>query len=587
VLLLSSRTAHSKFVQWLHSSPHSWQLTTQWITARTMEGVQNRALRAYVKHSLSAALTVQLAVKQRCHHVAQETFYAAELWLYYCGSAQTACGVLGLLAIDRAESSLLYWLQSDVSFEPAGRDINKALAIKLHECAKCYASANKRQLLQDPGNAALWTYIGTVYDEVDAARIETLRECHDGREVHPYLSSWRKKAIEFESPRKNVHAESCAEELTALREEVGRTYRSAIAQVEVTIALFGFSTELAHKYHMSTGHGTGVAAKCLESSLSFTEDALQYNKKGEHELHALRMLCARYMRNAAEESSTCDFACVTQWEYSCESISGLEWKLAEAVRCLKEASAATPSSQQLHVVKQQLSRVFQQINESWLVTAPQSDGAHHLIEASLKEAIKEVRFTIERVTTRAHELSAAQRMLATANKVNANQSPAHKHIKQCWLIAAEQTQLAAEAASNAQCKAHKLRSSMHERLALGPLATTAEYFSKADCAATPLAKELWSEAAHVQLTATLALVERCDIAGESFQIQQAEFTEEEAALVQRARMLAEGAVLCGPASPAPTAAAVQSRLIASRPRLTSARINGPHAETFDSECAQM
>jgi hypothetical protein len=551
-----------------------------------MEGVQSRALRVYLKHSLSAALTVQQAVKQRRDHVAQETSYATELWLYYCDSAQTACGVLGLLAIDRAESSLLHWLLSDVSFEPAGRDINKALAIKLHECAKCYASANKRQLLQDPGNAALWTYIGTVYDEVDAARIETLRECRDGREVHPYLNSWREQAIEFESPRKNVRAESC-EEITALREEVGRTYRSAIAQVEVTIALFGFSTEPAHKYHMSTGHGTGVAAKCLESSLLFTNDALQYNKKGEHELHALRMLCARYMRNAAEESRTCDFACVTQWEYSCGSISGLEWKLAEAVRCLKDASAATPSSLQLHVVKQQLSRISQQINESWLVTAPQSDGAHHLIEASLEEAIKEVQFTIERVATRAHELSAAQRMLATANKVNANQSPAHKHIKQCWLIAADQTQLAAEAASNAQCKAHKLRSSMHERLALGPLATAADYFAKTDCAATPLAKELWSEAAHVQLTATLALVQRCDIAGESLQIQQAEFTEEEAALVQRARMLAEGAVLCGPARSAPTAAAVQSRLIANRPRLTSARINGPQAETFDSECAQM
>jgi hypothetical protein len=549
-----------------------------------MEGVQSRALRVYLRHTLSAALTVQLAVKQRRDHVAQETSYATELWLYYCDSAQTACGVLGLLAIDRAESSLLHWLLSDASFELAGRDTNKALGVKFHECANCYASAHKHQLRQDPMNAAVWTYIGTVYDEVDATRIETLRRCRCNRQVILYLRSWREQAVKFESSRKTVHAQFCVEDITKLRAEVAQTYRSAIAQVEVSIALFGFSTDSAHHYHMSTGHGMGVAATCLERSLSFTEAALRCNGEGEHELHALRMLCARYMRNAAEESSKCDFACVTQWEYSCDSISSLEWKLAEAERCLKEASAATPSSLQLHVVKQQLSRIFQQINESWLVTAPQSDGTHHLIKASLEEAIKEVQFTIERVTTRAHELAAAQRMLATANKVNANQSPAHKHIKQCWLIAAEQTQLAAEAASNAQCKAHKLHSSMHQRLALGPLATAADYFAKAACAATPLAKELWSEAAHVQLTATLALVQRCGIAGEPIQIQQAEFTEEEAALVQRARMLAEGAVLCGPASPAPTTAAVQSRLIANRPRLTSARVNGPHAQMADSDC---
>jgi hypothetical protein len=264
------------------------------------------------------------------------------------------------------------------------------------------------------------------------------------------------------------------------------------------------------------------------------------------------------MRCAADQSTSSETYHVTRWQYSSSRICRLGTKIAPVLRSLNEASAAAPDSLELRAVKQLLSRVFQQINESCLVTDPQSDHAYNFNTAVLQEAIEEVEFSLQRVTTRAHELAASQQLLAAAEKVNVDQSPAHTYIKRCWLNAAEHMKLAAESTDNAQCKLHKLRSSLQGRLAVGPLATAADYYAKSDRAATPLAEELCYEAAHTQLAVTITLLERCQGAVELLQIQQVEFTEEEAALVQRARMLAEGAV------PAPTALVSQSGLFSNR-----------------------
>jgi hypothetical protein len=531
-----------------------------------MEDLRTGALKVFLQHSLCCALSVYRSPPVL--HLRWEAASAFAIWTQYCRSAQKFCTVFGLCAIDRAKCCFRYWLLCDTSFDQVSKDIYQNLAQQFDRSAKCYVSAVNHQLRRDTVTARLWGYIGTVYDQVDGARLDTLRECRNDGQLSPYLRSWTKQAEKFEWSCIELRAEFCVEEIIALTAEITRTYRTAIAQAEVAIALHGLTSAPKRCFNSTAGLAAGAAATCLERSLSYTQDALQCTGEGERELQALWRLCAHYMRCAADQSISREIYHVTRWQYCSSRIGRLGTKIAPVLRSLNEASAAAPDSLELRAVKQLLSRVFQQINESCLVTDPQSDHAYNFNTAVLQEAIEEVEFSLKRVTTRAHELAASQQLLAAAEKVNVDQSPAHTYIKRCWLNAAEHMKLAAESTDNAQCKLHKLRSLLQARLAVGPLATAAHYYAKSDRAATRLAEELCYEAAHTQLAVTIALLERCQGAVELLQIQQVEFTEEEAALVQRARMLAEGAL------PSPTALATQSGLISNWPLLSAVQAAG-------------
>jgi hypothetical protein len=124
------------------------------------------------------------------------------------------------------------------------------------------------------------------------------------------------------------------------------------------------------------------------------------------------------------------------------------------------------------------------------------------------DEIADITFTLQgEASGWAQEHNTIQRCLAAADKLNVDQSPAHPHIKQCWLNSAEQMRLATAAITEAQYKTHHLRSALQERLALGPLAAAASYFNTANLAVSEQARDLWQEAAQLLLNSTLPMIQ--------------------------------------------------------------------------------
>jgi hypothetical protein len=88
-------------------------------SSHRMEELRSRAFRVYLQHALSSAFMVDSVVKQRAPYLQNGTLKASAKWVRYCRNAQIPCGVLGLVAVDRVESSLQFWLQSDSCFDRA------------------------------------------------------------------------------------------------------------------------------------------------------------------------------------------------------------------------------------------------------------------------------------------------------------------------------------------------------------------------------------------------------------------------------------------------------------------------------------
>jgi hypothetical protein len=512
-----------------------------------MEDLRCRAFAVFLQHALASALVVDSVVNQR-KHVGEETVNASALWVRYCGNAQSACGVFGLTAIDRAESMLLYWLRYNCSFAQKERSTHKNLALKLERSASCYSRALARQLSGDVSNAALWSYTGTVYDRADASKLAGMKT-HDLQNPVD-LREWKARAREYGRPASDIKAMHHYAEVSALRAEIALKYHTQIAQSEVVVALCAHSEALAQEY--STTHRSAtVCAAHIILALDYTLCALECAERGEKELQGLWNLCAKYKRAAAANIGTPDV-----WATACNGLAQLAEKLMPAVRMLNSMSMTKFAS--LADVRSRLSGIFQQINDSPWVREPTSENEQHFSSNTIDNAIENVRFTLERVLSGSvQKYAAIQQFRAAADKVNVSQSPAHPHIKQCWLSAAEQLSLAVAATTEIEYKRHQQRSTVLQRLALGPLATAADYFVKADLAVSPQAKDLWRQAAQLSLTTVVAVIQCCYLHVKVEENGDADFTYGAAESMQRTRQLAEAAACCeqADANPADSTAA--------------------------------
>jgi hypothetical protein len=467
-----------------------------------METLRSEALRIFLQHELASALLVESVVEQREDYLGERTLESASTWVKFCRNAQTGCGVFGLLAIDRAESSLFYYLQRDCSFGKVDKDHNENLARKFEKAGFCYVNALRRQISSDSNNVRLWSYAGAVYDYVDAAKLKALEGDEEDvrEECRRSMLNWKEVAENFES-----EAEDDASEAGPLRTEIALKYRSAIAHTEVYLAV-----EALHGGGYSRAHAecaTASAAHLLKS-LECLEAALGCFEPCEEELHDLWRLCATYMRHAAEEAGRLQNRDDTPWEFMGWRLMCVASKLSSVVGSLSDLSD-TINAPDLTEVKQRLSEAFEMVNECPLVTDPRSAAARTFSALPIELVIRDIAFTVEKLFTRVSpEQKVIERFLAAADKVNVDQSPAHPHIKQCWLNAAELMRLAVASSVEHVSEQHKARSSLQEKIALGPLTTAASYFSKADRAATLQAKELWTAAAQALMQAAVIAMKR-------------------------------------------------------------------------------
>jgi hypothetical protein len=473
-----------------------------------MEDLRSRAFRVYLQHALASALTVESEVNQRKQHIDEQSVKAVTLWVRYCRNAQTISGVIGIVIVDRGESMVLHWIRYFCSFGQKEKDSNYHRGLKFEKSATCYCKALVRQFSGDVGSAALWSYAGMVYDQADATKLSDPRMYE--RQYSSDLSKWKGRAVEYGLRANDCNPLHHHAEISALRAEIVLKYHTKIAHTEVVLALCAHCKGLADSYIAATGrdHSAAKSAEYLIQALKYTENALESDKPGEEELQSLWKLCAKYMRAAAADAGTTgddSFA----WECACNSLALLARNLAPAVRILADMLTANPVVSDCTEMKGRLSAVFQQIYECPLVRDPTGVAVRHFGTRAIQGTIEAISFALQRVAAGSmQEDITMQRFLAAADKVNVDQSPAHPHIKQCWLHAAEQMRLAVATTMVSENKQHQRRSRVFTNLAHGPLATAAEYFVKADLAVSPQAKDLWRQAAQLTLETTIPYVQQ-------------------------------------------------------------------------------
>jgi hypothetical protein len=100
-----------------------------------MDILRARAFSTYLQHALSSALTVDSIIAKRDDQpqdYSMSTVVASATWVRFCKTAQTVCGVYGLVAIDRAESRLLHCLQCECSFHSVDRTASEEQLHRTH-----------------------------------------------------------------------------------------------------------------------------------------------------------------------------------------------------------------------------------------------------------------------------------------------------------------------------------------------------------------------------------------------------------------------------------------------------------------------
>jgi hypothetical protein len=517
-----------------------------------MEGLRARAFRVYLQHALSSALSIDSVVRQRdaLSQVERvDTGAALATWMRYCRNAQTFCGVYGLAAIDRAESRLLHCLQYECSFHLADCSTNEDLVRKYEKSALCYANAVVRQHVSDTFNAELWSYAGCMYDRADPSRLLISENCFEDEMPNTGEEEleWKALALKYETLTDKPSQAPTSDIIIALRRDIALHYRTAVAQSAVSLAQSAHEDEINYGFYYSDkAYAAAAFAEHLVCALDCTQKALQCDE-AESDLQTLWTLCACYLRSAVTEKNVTRSA---WWQARAKSLCSVAEKLAVVLRSVGSLSITAPAAE-VSKVKQQLSQLFRRINESALVTGTVGiDSPRYSFSTiDIEELVCAISFTLQVLSpVESAEDKTRKRLLAAAGKVNVDQSPAHPHIKQCWLNAAEQMRLAIVARSELACAQHKKRCFQQERLVLGPLATATDYFAKAN--SSPLSSQgrsLWNDAARLQLDASISLTERSRQITEQAQAR-VEFDEQEWEKVQRARLLAEAADCCTRAS---------------------------------------
>jgi hypothetical protein len=485
-----------------------------------METLRNEAFKIFLQHALASALLIESVVTLRAEHVSVEsvdkqddlslswtdprdpTVTAAARWVRYCRNAQTLCGVFGLAAIDRAETAVYHRLQYDCSFGRLNKAVHSNFVYKFEKVASCYVNALKRQQRSDSSNAALWGYAGTVYDHIDAKKLLE-GGVDDGITRWYDVNDWENLARGHESGTHST--EGYSDVIAALRTEIAVKFHTAVASAAVSWAL----AHLGKRTSLLNSSRVAASAECLEKALGYSEQALQWSEFGEEELHALWKLCASYMRNAAEETTGLRYNEAYQWSHITTKVADLAERLAAIMRAVDRRPAETAVTTNTEV-KSMVNTAIRHIKESPLVSDPMSAAAKNFDSAAIVALIDEITSAAERkYAGKPPEQQSRSRLLAAADKVHVDQSPAHPHIKRCWLSAAEQMRLAVASTNEKESKLLKFRSAGYEKIALGPLATAAEYFAKAARAVTEQAAELWTSAAKALMVVTVSLMERC------------------------------------------------------------------------------
>jgi hypothetical protein len=488
----------------------------------------------YLCHALSAIteLSAKLSDQDDGSHSSRRCILACWTVLRYIRAAQSACGVLGLVAIDRSEGYLLLCMR-DLR---AGEDSECCGMAPSSTVGLCYANALNRQCCGDFQLQELWTFAAKRLDTViklqrghfsskDAKRCEEngplpLRE----REV--LLA----KAADFDSKQKAAQQEGKVWN-SKLIGKAAHCCRLALVCAQIC-SLHNAGSQLfpgtSKAMSLQMKHqcmAVQAAVIMIERNLFIcdTADALHTN-----EVQLLAERAAQRLEQAVNLIATRPVVTVDAGRGRVMSNDGaidLAEKLREADALVSNATALANLACALSAVAIQLRKLRAtatavryiellvsgaagrlQALTTEITASASNEGSHAVhvqdqarLAAAIAQLAEELR-DVERTVT--WEERAVERFLTEADNVNRETSDAHPHIAECWALAATHMNLALDARASAHSEADVKRATYHracaklcENLAAGTFGDAAYYFAKAGLSPCSCAKKLWKEAA--------------------------------------------------------------------------------------------
>jgi hypothetical protein len=363
------------------------------------------------------------------------------------------------------------------------------------------------------GNALLWCCAAGAYDYIVGVGVSVISDevSSEWNLVQKLTSQATKYEASFFSPSLCPIAE-----IKALQEQIVHHASSAAVYEELYLAHKCFGEALPTRYRgtFKSGKPLATAAEDLVQALEYTQHALEATGPGEEDLHALWKMCAGHMVRCATERTRRGAGAFCRVPDNV-SVTARQAK-ALTVILQEVTTSADQHSLTLNEVRQQLKHIFQLIRQSALAQDP---AGCHFPHAEGSE-VNHINHLIGKARALLHppprrmtvQEEAVLRLTAEAERTDLCVSPAHPHLRECLLLAADQMRLAADADSEGNtgdCKLHMLHSTALEKLAMGLLTTAAGYFGKATTAGTQQSTELWKKAAEVLLQTSAPLSQRC------------------------------------------------------------------------------
>jgi hypothetical protein len=487
-----------------------------------------RAVRdVYLGHTLSATLELfghlvapndESAERQLC-------ISACETVLRYVRSAQHACGVLGLVAIDRSQEHLRMCLKNFSGTTATSNQERTVYSV----AGLCYANALNRQYQGNTQLEELWMFAANCYDVVSRVRsnqtcpIRTSPNYLDPPIVMETRTALIVKASKLDAEGKlAVQAgKAWTSRFAACSAHFGRLVVVCaticdIYQLEQrTIPQVDKSLYQLLKYLTFSSQ---AAISLIERNAAICEIADSPHPvavKGLAEMAAQRLLTAVELVAAKPPSPPQQLQgynnpilqerqrIAAPWERNATALANLASGLSAVATQIAELRAAAAVPEQLLVsATKQIHDLTAEIEAT---ANNDGDAAPHVREFTrVKGEIERVgdKLKAAQGSAASPEERAIQRYLTEAGKVRRETSPAHPHISECWLQAATHMRLSVDARATATTGAdtqrvngHAAYCKVYEKLAAGTFPDAANYFAKAARAGSLCVREVWLEAA--------------------------------------------------------------------------------------------
>jgi hypothetical protein len=511
------------------------------------------AINVYLSHKLTTALDLsdKLAAEKDSSAKMESCVEACKAVLRYVHSAQTVCGVLGLLVIDRSEEHLRLCLRTlyAVDYCSHTRTMHSVAGL-------CYSNALIRHCWRDLELEELWLFAAECADTI--AMLNPDQRC----EINANINLDKLTALVTAACKSDaeIRATACPGQENPLLGQVAcqtaRLCRIAVVCAQICDIqdsgkrFLPATTAALHSLTQYTHDGARVAATMIKR---FMPHYVAASSSHCAEIQSLFDIVVRRFEEAVKQVSGKPFESPqTQSGGYNQSIINEKEQVASLIvinaTCLSSlASALSAVLKQLPDMRADVAgatylpatsravlnrrilmadcadRVQDLLAQVAASATDSSRNAVHVRDHSrLMAAIALVadKLAAAQSAVTSWEEQAVQRFLAKAADVPRDGSPLCAPIVDCWLLAAKLMKLAVDGSAAAGTQAdtqlvahYKACAKNCENLVRGPFSDAVNYLAKSEHSTSSFAGSLWQEAAQLLLQGGVHMMQRADRAG--------------------------------------------------------------------------